>query len=229
MPVTITLRFLTLFATLLAGLVLSTSAIGSPFPGGEGSGSRFTEVTGLDDWLPGPPTGTVRCHEGDFTGDPLQPCTVAGSGIQIRDAVAYSIMTSTDDRLTGLLTYVFNTNFDGAFTGPAWGTWTLESVACDGGWEGTWTGRRTFVPGPNPLDAFLPPPGIGGIWISELKSVGHGTGCLEGLQLKSTELATTLTPIPIAYEMIPGLCDFGCPPEGIAEGRILEPGHHELE
>jgi hypothetical protein len=226
MPATLALRFPTLIATLFAGLVLSMSATGSSFPGGQGSGSLFTGVTGLDDWLPGPPSGVIRCQEGDFTGDPLQPCTVAGSGLQIRDAEAQSFMTSTDDRLAGLLTYIFNANFDGSYTGPAWGVWTLEVFACDGAWEGTWTGRRTFVPGPNPLDAFLPPPGIGGVWISELKSIGHGTGCLEGLKVKSDELATTFTPIPIAYEMIPGLCDFGCPPEGIIEGRILEPGLH---
>ena len=229
MPVTTHLRFPALIATLLAGLVIGASAIASSFPGGQGSGSRFTEVTGLDDWLPGPPSGDFRCREGEFTGDPLQPCTVVGSGIQIRGAMAQSFMSSFDERLTGLLTYDFNTNFDGVYTGPAWGTWTLEVTACDGGWEGTWTGRRTFVPGPNPLDDFLPPPGIGGVWISTLKSIGHGTGCLDGLQLKSSELATTLTPIPIAYEMIPGLCDFGCPPEGIAEGRILEPGSEGLE
>lgn len=229
MPVTNSFRLAILIASLFAGLILSTSALGSSFSGGSGSGSRFTEVSGLDNWLPGPPSGTFRCREGDFTGDPLQPCTVAGSGMQIRDAAALSIMSATDERLTGVLTYIFNTNFDGAYSGPAWGTWTLEVAACDGVWEGTWTGRRTFVPGPNPLDAFLPPPGIGGIWISELRSVGHGTGCLDGLQVKSSERATTLTPVPIAYEMIPGLCDLGCPPEGMVEGRILESGQQEPE
>jgi hypothetical protein len=38
--------------------------------------------------------------------------------------------------------------------------------------------------------------------------------------MTGTELITTLTPMPVAYEMIPGFCDLGCLPEGVITGKI---------
>jgi len=194
---------------------------------GWASNDRFTEVTGTDDWLPGGSPGEVRCFAGEFTFNPLQPCSEPGGRLHIRGAAAQSIMTADDDRLSGLLTYTFNTNFDGTFSGPAWGAWTLEVASCEGTWEGTWQGHRAFVPGqPNPLDAFLPPPGIGGVWVSTFESIGHGRdGCVEGLKAKSTEMVITLTPVPLSYEDL-GLCEGPppCRPAGVLFGRMLEPG-----
>lgn len=216
---------LALVVTLLVGMAFSAD-ISANKPVDGGKGSQFIEVTGFDDWLASPPSGTIHCQKGTFTGNPLAPCTEVDSRLKIRAASAQSEMFSSDERLAGLMSYVFSANFDASFSGPAWGTWSLEVESCVGAWEGNWNGTRTFVPGYNPLDASLPPPGLGGVWISDLRITGHGNGCVEGLQLKASETVTTLTPLPIAYEMIPGLCDLGCPPEGALQGRVLEPGWH---
>jgi hypothetical protein len=129
-------------------------------------------------------------------------------------------------RLAGLLTYTLNASFSAVdFTGPAWGTWTLETDTCEGTWEGTWSGHRSFVAGQsNPMDAFLPPPGFGGVWISTLELRGRGDGeCLDGLGMKGVDIATTLTPMPVAYEMILTCDVVGCLPEGVSSARVLGP------
>jgi len=216
---------LALLVTLLVGMAFSAD-ISAKKPGDAGKGSQFIEVTGFDNWLDTPPSGTISCQKGTFTENPLQPCSEDDSRLSIRAATAQSEVSSSDDRLAGLMSTVFNANFDASSSGPVWGTWSLEVTSCVGTWEGNWSGKRTFVPGENPLDDSLPPPGIGGIWVGELKIIGHGNGCVEGLQFKASEIITTLTPLPIAYEMIPGLCDLGCPPEGVVQGEILEPGWH---
>ncbi len=190
-------------------------------------GSHNNVVNATDDWLPGLPTGEIFCSEGiiDLT-NPLVPVCPPGSTIEFRNVAGYSIQHADEPLLAGLMTYVSNGSlgaFD--FAGPVWGTWTLETEACDGSWEGTWSGYRSFVPGQsNPMDSFLPPPGFGGVWIGSLDLRGSGDGeCLERLHVKGVEIITTLTPMPIPYEMILP-CDLvGCLPEGVSSARVLGP------
>jgi hypothetical protein len=135
----------------------------------------------------------------------------------VRDATAESLVFADDPRFTGILTYTLNYNFDADFTGSAWGTWSLEVSACEGVWEGVWNSKRTLLPDlPGPLGM--------GVWIGKMQLIGHGRGaCVDGLQMKGSEIATTYTPIPLPYEMI-GFCGSTCVPEGTLTGEILEPG-----
>ncbi len=187
-------------------------------------GNRHVQqVFGTDDWLPSPPSGDLYCSEGvlDMT-NPLLPLCPPGTTLEVRNATAFSRMHANDPRVAGQLTFVFSGSFDSAsFSGPAWGTWKLESDGCDGTWEGTFAGQRSFVPGQaNPLDPFFPP-GFGGVWISNLDLRGKSTGDCGGLRMKGVEIITTLTPLPLAYEMLLPCDQIGCLPEGVTAGRIF--------
>ncbi len=215
-----------LLVTTVSILLLTQVASGSELGQNWTMGNRTVAVNGTDDWIPGPPTGEVYCSEGDIDmTNPLMPLCPPGTMLQIREGVSMSRMSSDDPRLAGMLIYTFNGSFDaGYFTGPAWGTWMLEVDACDGVWEGTWTGDRTFVPGQlNPVDAFFPP-GFGGVWISKIQLRGHAQGeCVDRLRMKGVEIITTLTPMPVPYELfLP--CDLvGCLPEGVSTAKVLGP------
>lgn len=184
--------------------------------------SSMTSVTGTDDWLPGVPVGLLYCSEGelDMT-DPTMPACPPGTTLELREVTAQARMFGDDPRLVGMLSFSVNGSFDALlFTGPVWGTWTLDVDGCDGSWEGTFHGDRSFVPDqPGPLGM--------GMWIGALKLRGIGSGeCVDRLRMSGTEIITTLTPMPIAYEMIPGLCDFGCLPEGVITGRVYPRWKH---
>ena len=180
----------------------------------QGNGAVKVEFSATDDWSPIGELGQITCPGGEFTGNPIQPCP-PGTNVHVRDATAEALVSADDPRLTGILTYTLNYNFDAEFTGSAWGTWNLEVAACEGVWEGVWNSKRILLPDqPGPLGM--------GIWIGKMKLIGHGRGdCVDGLKMKATEIATTFTPIPFPYEMI-GLCGGGCQPEGILMGEILE-------
>lgn len=213
----------------LPGLPLIEDALGFESGNGWNTGDRPAVVNGTDDWLPGFPTGEIYCSEGEIDlSNPLVPVCPAGATLEIRDGTAFSVMHAQDPRLAGLLTFTFNGSFNADdFTGPAWGTWMLAVDVCEGAWDGTWTGLRTFVPGQlNPLDAFIPPPGFGGVWISKLDLRGHGAGeCLDRLGMKGVEIITTLTPMPVPFEMILPCDIVGCMPEGVTTAKILGPWH----
>lgn len=180
-------------------------------------GMRSVQFSATDEWLPGGEFGQIVCQDGEFTGNPFQPCPL-GSAIQIRGSVGQSQVFSDDERLTGILTQTFNANFGPDFTGTAWGTWTLEVDACNGVWEGSWSGQRSLVPGqPGPLGP--------GIWIGDIDITAYGRGaCIDRLWLKANELITTLTPFPMAYELFLPCADTQlCLPEGTFTGKILEP------
>ena len=182
------------------------------------------EVNATDDLLPGPPTGDVYCSEGliDMK-NPMMPVCPEGATLEVRNATGMSRMYSNDPRMSGWLTYVSNASFDADyFTGPVWGSWMLEVDACDGVWEGTWSGERTFVPGqPNPMDAFLPR-GFGGVWISKFDLSGRAEGdCIKRLRMKGIEIITTLTPMPVPSEVLGPLCEpAGCLPEGVSTSKV---------
>ncbi len=216
-----------LLVTAVTGLLLTQVATG--FDGGDGwrRGNGLIEVNATDDLLPGPPTGEVYCSEGDIDmKNPLMPICPEGASLEVRNVTGMSRMYSDDPRMSGLMTYVSNASFDANyFTGPVWGTWLLEVEACDGVWEGTWRGNRTFVPGQlNPVDAFFPP-GFGGVWISKFELRGHAEGdCIDRFRMKGIEIITTLSPMPVPYEVLGPLCEpAGCLPEGVSTSKVFRP------
>lgn len=218
----LTAVFPCLLVTSLLCTLPAQAASGSEQNQGWWPKSRTTTVTGTDDWLPGVPNGILYCSEGelDMT-NPAMPACPPGSTLEMRDVTAQARMFGDDPRLVGLLSFSVNGSLDALmFSGPVWGTWTLDVEGCDGSWEGTFYGDRSFVPDqPGPLGM--------GMWIGALKLRGIGTGeCVDRLRMTGTELITTLTPLPIAYEMIPGLCDFGCLPEGVTTGKIYRRWKH---
>ena len=184
--------------------------------------SPISKVNGTDDWLPGVPDGVLYCSEGELDmSNPVVPTCPPGTTLEMRDVTAQAQMYSDDPRLVGLLSFSVNGSLDAMmFSGPVWGTWTIEVESCDGSWEGTFYGERSYVPNqPGPLG--------NGMWIGALKLRGTGSGgCVDRLRMTGTELITTLTPMPVAYEMIPGFCDFGCLPEGVTTGRIYPAWRH---
>jgi len=216
-----------LLVTAVIGLLLTQVATGFDDGHGWRRDTGLIEVNATDDLLPGPPTGEVYCSEGiiDMT-NPLMPICPEGASLEVRNVTGMSRMYSDDPRMSGLLTYVSNASFDSDyFTGPVWGTWALEVDACDGVWEGTWRGNRTFVPGQlNPVDEFFPQ-GFGGVWISKFELRGHAEGdCIDRLRMKGIEIITTLTPMPVPYEMLGPLCGpAGCLPEGVSTAKVFGP------
>ena len=212
-----------LLVTAVTGLLLTQVATGSENGDKWRWGNRFIEVNATDDLMPVDPTGEVYCSEGDIVWpNPLMPVCPAGASLEVRNATGMSRMYADDPRMSGLLTYVSNASFDtDYFTGPVWGSWRLEVEACDGVWEGKWNGHRTFVPGQfNPVDTFFPP-GFGGVWISKFELRGHAEGdCIDRLRMKGIEIITTLTPMPVPYEVL-GLCAAGCLPEGVSTAKVF--------
>jgi len=185
-----------------------------------GNGAVKVEFSATDDWSPIGDLGQITCPGGEFTGNPIQPCP-PDTNVHVRDATAESHVFADDPRMTGVLTYTLNYNIDADFTGSAWGTWSMEVAACEGVWEGVWNSKRVLLPDqPGPVGM--------GVWIGIMKIVGHGRGaCVDGLQMKGTEIATTFTPIPFPYEMIFDCGSVPCVPEGVMTGEILEPGSTE--
>ena len=214
-----------LLMTAVTGLLLTQVATGSEKGDRWNWGNRFIEVNATDDLMPVPPTGEVYCSEGDINPtNPMMPTCPAGASLEVRNATGMSRMYADDPRMSGLLTYVSNASFDtDYFTGPVWGSWRLEVDACDGVWEGKWSGHRTFVPGQfNPVDTFFPP-GFGGVWISKFELHGHAKGdCIDRLRMKGIEIITTLTPMPVPYEVLGPLCEpAGCLPEGVSMAKVF--------
>lgn len=210
-PITFTL----LMTFAVACLLQAQGASGSEKA--KGKGAVKVEFSATDDWSPVGELGQITCPGAEFTGNPLQPCP-PGTNIHVRDATGGSQVIADDPRFTGILAYTLNYNFDADFTGTAWGSWSLEVAACEGVWEGVWNSKRILLPD-------QPGPAGMGIWIGTMRLVGHGSGaCVDGLQMKGTEIATTFTPLPFPYEFIFPCGSIICLPEGVMTGEILEPG-----
>jgi len=154
--------------------------------------------------------------------DPAAPFTcIGGNGIHIRGTQMVSCSTASepyDPRVEGFVWFDFAANWDLAHTGPVSGNWRIvpypecdwsvlfnPNVEFDTYWEGTYTGKREFVFGPE-----LPK------WITSLKLVGFGTGDLAGQKIKATEEITTYSPVPVPWELL-GL---GTDPEGLVDITI---------
>lgn len=214
------IRLTTVFTFLLVTALLCTLPAQAASKSEQNEGwwpkSRISNVTGTDDWLPGVPDGMVYCSEGelDMT-NPLMPVCPPGATLELREVTAQARMFGDDPRMVGMLSFSVNGSLDSLlFSGPVWGTWTLDVEGCDGSWEGTFHGDRSFVPDqPGPLGM--------GMWIGALKLRGIGSGeCVDRLRMSGTEIITTLTPMPIAYEMLGDLCAYGCLPEGVTTSKI---------
>jgi hypothetical protein len=181
------------------------------------AGVTRIQVEGVDDLAASNPIspGTVTCPGGTLTIDEttfLPVCTDSNTNrLHIRDSVFWSCMSAVDEpRMTGVGLFTVNANFDADFSGAVWGKWTLFRMdRCDKdgefpeagvmnateSWHGTWKGQRLFY-----SDLGFP------VWIGDLDIVGKGSGgTVEGLHFKGKEFLTTYTPIPLPYELIPGL------------------------
>jgi hypothetical protein len=116
-----------------------------------------------------PQRGTITCPGGDEPSPLLMPpwCS-AGSQTHVRNRVlVYTILSTTDRRVSGTITFNLNMNLDtDSFSGPIWGTYRLE-VPDRGSWEGTWEGLAHS----------------GAHWTYRV--VLHGAGEFEGLQVRA--------------------------------------------
>lgn len=205
-----------LLVTLAGFLLFSQFALAAGHQSNRVAKSHFTEFSATDEWLAGGELGQITCLEGEFSGNPFQPCP-PGTDIRIRESSSLSQVYSDDPRLTGLLTLTFNADFGPDFAGPVWGTWTLETDTCDGVWEGRWSGHRAFVPDQPGL--FGP-----GIWIGNFRITAQGYGgCIDRLSLAAEEVVTTITTFPVAYEMLLPCDTMMCLPEGAFSGWIRKP------
>jgi hypothetical protein len=69
--------------------------------------------------------------------------TYPDGNVHLRGMVNVSRAGAPDPRGIGYLTVVINANWDENYTGPMWGTFSLETD--EGGlWEGTWQGMATM-------------------------------------------------------------------------------------
>ena len=138
---------------------------------------------------------TIACPGHEPTGDQMQPCPV-GSRTHLRDGVVVSRMISADARMTGWMTVVLNSNMDADFTGPAWGTFSIDIDDSEGIWEGTWQGLRVAEEG---------------YWTATLNVQGKGFGgIVDGMKLMAEDQLFLVTPLPVAYI-------------GTIQGRIIDP------
>lgn len=191
------------------GLLLVSLPVFAAPPGD--AGVTRTPIEGWDNWgWQGGPQSSPRiiCPGGELAEIPF-PCADSMTGrVHVRDGAAWSCVTASDPRMTGLGYYTSNVNFDADANGPAWGEWKIvPMVDCNKDavfseayedllsgatsfWYGTWHGRRQFDSDKN-------------AWISELEAVTKGVGGeLEGLHFKGTMWITTYTPFPMPYEYI---------------------------
>ena len=189
------------------GLVISLSVlvlVGGSVLVGQTSAADKTTVTATEKFDPfgvlGPPVGailspgTLTCPGHDPTGNPMQPCP-EGSNIHIRGNKRIARLDSSDPRVNGWNTVESNLNWDAEFTGPVWGTFSLQLDA-GGAWDGSFRGSRRRE---------------GGQWITLINGVGHGTGgAVEGMQIRLVDRVVTFAPQPLANI-------------GSVEGRILDP------
>jgi len=163
---------------------------------------------------------TIECPGHEPTGDILQPCP-PGSPTRVRGLPFLSVVEADTAAFTGYIVGTASGDLEPDYGGRVWGLWTLRLSSRDGAWTGLWYGTRTY---------HAPARGDeGGAWLTEIHLTGFGTGSLSGRRVRATESVVTYTPLPFPYEVLeylqlPGPCVNGvCPPEGIVEGRILEP------
>ena len=214
-------------------LILAITALAPLAVADGGKGVTLIHVWGFDNWAwndtPLSPS-TVTCPGGELEFEPPAPpyCAESTTGrLNFRNGLAWSCMTSSDPRMTGVGLYTSNGNFDAKSSGSVWGTWMVvptENCDKDGYypedlvtnatifWQGTWSGQRRFYS----LDDLA-------IWIGQLKMVGKGVGGdLDGLHFNGTEWIKTYSPFPVPYEFLPlglGLFDEA---EGEFIGTIKE-------
>jgi hypothetical protein len=116
--------------------------------------------------------GTVRCIDGEPTGNPVFPCTPGTRQILIRDMVSTSapanMLGPAAEFLDGQLEITNNCNLDADMRGQCWGTFEWPVLAKGGRWHGTWAGQFDMM---NAATAY------------SCRAIGLG-GDLAGLSLK---------------------------------------------
>lgn len=223
----------TLLAISLCFLFTGAAFAGSAPDSTSGNGAKVVPFQASDDWAFADPSiliphlvEAVSCPGAELSIDFQQPCP-PGVNIKIRDLAGSSMMVSTDPRMTGMLIFTINANFDPEFSGAVWGTWSLDIEDGPGVWDGTWNGQRRTSMDPEECLGITP------CWVGELRLVGHGSGgIVKGLQVISTERVLTFSPLPAPYENVCQMifgesCYLEEIAEGILTGRILEPGKHK--
>lgn len=139
--------------------------------------------------------GSVYCPGNEPTGDPLQPCP-EGSRTNSRGVRWVSrVISSTPGISDGWMTVDSSANLSPDFTGPQWGTFSLQYDSGET-LDGTWQGVRWRD---------------GDQWVGTLHATGRITGGqYDGAQVVIEDRIVSFTPIPIAYL-------------GTIEGRIINP------
>ncbi len=116
-----------------------------------------------------PQRGIISCPGGGEPSIGLMPpwCPPEGR-TKVRDRMlVYQILQTTDDRVSGTVSFRLNMNLDSAsFSGPIWGSYLIE-VPERGNWEGTWQGTAHS----------------GSFWTYKL--VLFGSGEFDGLKIKA--------------------------------------------
>lgn len=90
-----------------------------------------------------PQRGIITCPGGtEISSGPFAPWCSPDSRTKVRGRMLkYGIVESTDPRVAGEVTMLFNMNLDSStFTGPFWGSYSIE-VPGHGAWEGTLEGK----------------------------------------------------------------------------------------
>jgi hypothetical protein len=113
--------------------------------------------------------------------------TSPDGNLHIRGLTLECTGSTTMPQLDGTNHYVWNANLDATGSGPAWGTWRLETE--DGGWEGAYHTTVTGFLSAEPHDTG--------------RGVGHGTGIYEGQQLFADTVTTGLVNTITGYILVP--------------------------
>ncbi len=147
-----------------------------------------------------------------------------GNGIVIRGTEMMSCVGNarpySDGRLEGTAWFDLTAIWSSSYTGPVAGRWRIVPGECDVAalqdpdnyWEGTYTGRRFYVMGPQ-----MP------VWITRLKFVGYGVGDeLAGQTMEAREVIKTFYIVPTPWELLPPEVQqiIGTGPEGRVRVKI---------
>lgn len=166
--------------------------------------------------------GEFLCTGG---GEPVGPFLCeGGNGIVITGTEMWSCVGNarpySDGRLEGTAWFDLTAIWSSSYTGPVAGRWRIvpgdtcnpaNLVEPETYWEGTYTGRRFYVMGPQ-----FP------TWITRLKFVGHGVGDLAGQTMLAREVVKTYYIVPTPWELLPEALQqvIGTGPEGRVRVRI---------
>lgn len=136
-----------------------------------------------------PATASAEAEFTEYTGTeygagmPTDMVTrVSGPVFHYSHVMVYNDVTD-DWRTTGITTVHMNWTTKDWANGHIWGTFRTELHGHDGVWEGTWTGKM-----------------VGGVPF--FKTVGHGSGVLDGMKMMASYQGTSPTTIGIGGRIL---------------------------